>query len=176
MINLVKGTTPLVAIPMHVAEDLTSRFLNVINLFNGTIPLVAIQMQALRVNNDNVALVFTKVLDELSRGLVDEDEEVQEVADRGYWESRGSKATLTMVDQLMQIVHEVDPALELKYNKFYVGLAKDRQPHNFVVFRPPKNMLMLTLRLQPSPETQASLEASGVEVVDYDKREAGFLL
>jgi len=159
-----------------IAEDITTRFLNVINLFNGTIPLVAIQMQALRVNNDNVALVFTKVLDELSRGLVDEDEEVQEVADRGYWESRGSKATLTMVDQLMQIVHDVDPALELKYNKFYVGLAKDGQPHNFVVFRPRKNTLMLTLRLQPSAETQASLEASGVEVVDFDKREAGYRL
>lgn len=29
-----------------VAEDITSRFLNVISLFNGTIPFVAIQMQA----------------------------------------------------------------------------------------------------------------------------------
>ena len=31
-----------------VAEDITSRFLNVINLFNGMIPLIAIQMRALR--------------------------------------------------------------------------------------------------------------------------------
>src|SRR5215475_8452733 len=31
-----------------VAEDITSRFLNVINLFNSAIPLVAIQLQALR--------------------------------------------------------------------------------------------------------------------------------
>ena len=31
-----------------VAEDITSRFLNVISLFNGTIPFIAIQMQALR--------------------------------------------------------------------------------------------------------------------------------
>jgi hypothetical protein len=37
--------------------------------------------------------------------------------------------------------------LELKYNKFYVGLAKDGQPHNFVVSRPRKNALMLTIRL-----------------------------
>ena len=28
-----------------VAEDITSRFLNIVSLFNGTIPLVAIQMQ-----------------------------------------------------------------------------------------------------------------------------------
>jgi predicted transport protein len=148
--------------------------LNIINLFNGTIPLVAIQMQAFRLNDDNVGLVFTTVLDELSRGLVDDDEEVQEVADRGYWESRGSKATLAMVDQLLQIVHEFDPGLEPKYNKFYVGLAKDGQPHNFVVFRPRKNTLMLTVRLQPSAETQTRLEGSGLEVLDFDKREGGY--
>src|SRR5438477_4003691 len=105
-----------------VAEDITNRFLNVISLFNGTIPFVAIQMQALKVNDD-VALVFTTVMDELTRGLVDEDEEVQEVTDRGYWESRGTKATLAMVDQLLNIIHEFDPTLELKYNKFYIGLA-----------------------------------------------------
>src|ERR1700730_4480991 len=69
-----------------VAEDITSRFLNVISLFNGTIPLIAVQMQALRVNDD-ITLVFTTVMDELTRGPVDEDEDVQEVTDRGYWDA-----------------------------------------------------------------------------------------
>jgi hypothetical protein len=48
-----------------IAEDITSRFLNVISLFNGTIPLIAIQMQALRVAG-KLTLVFTRVIDELS--------------------------------------------------------------------------------------------------------------
>src|SRR3974377_1754694 len=47
-----------------VAEDITSRFLNVIHLFNGIIPIIAIQMQAYEIN-DGVALTFTKVIDEL---------------------------------------------------------------------------------------------------------------
>src|SRR5262245_5999203 len=80
-----------------VAEDITSRFLNVINLFNGFIPLVAIQMQAFRLD-EQVFLVCTTVLDEMRLGLVDEDEEVQEVTDRTYWEQRGSKVTLSMAD------------------------------------------------------------------------------
>ncbi len=33
-----------------IAEDITTRFLNVINLFNGAIPLVAIQMNAFLAN------------------------------------------------------------------------------------------------------------------------------
>ena len=52
-----------------VAEEITSRFLNVISLFNGFIPLVAIQMQALRFG-DQVSLVFTTVLNEMRLGLV----------------------------------------------------------------------------------------------------------
>src|ERR1700686_4294420 len=59
-----------------VAEDITSRFLNVVALFNGVIPLIALQMQALKVG-EHTTLIFTKVMDELSRGLVDEDEDAE---------------------------------------------------------------------------------------------------
>ena len=156
-----------------VAEDITGRFLNVISLFNGTIPLIAIQMQALRVN-DAITLVFTTVMDELTRGPVDEDEE-QEVTDRGYWENRGTRATLAMVDQLLRIVHEFDPALELKFNKFYIGLAKNgRPPQNFVVFRPRKKSLVLSIRLKQSAETESKLQESGLEALEFDKREGGY--
>src|SRR6266436_1313049 len=57
-----------------IAEDITSRFLNVVSLFNGHIPIIAMQMQALKIGN-NVSLVFTKVMDEMTRGAVDEDED-----------------------------------------------------------------------------------------------------
>ena len=54
-------------------------------------PLIAIQMQALKVGN-NLTLVFTQVLDELLRGLVDEDEDADaEPTDRAYWEKRATK-------------------------------------------------------------------------------------
>ena len=58
-----------------IAESITSRFLNVIGLFNGMIPLIAIQMTAIKTES-GVGLNFTKVLDEVSLGLVDDDEEV----------------------------------------------------------------------------------------------------
>jgi hypothetical protein len=152
-----------------VAEDITSRFLNVLNLFNGTIPLIALQMSAFKYE-DKVSLVFTKVIDENRRGLVDEDEEVQEVTDRGYWENRGSKSTLAMVDELYEIIKTIDPELELKYNKFYIGLAKESKPSNFVVFRPKKSFLRLEPRLERSDSTQARLETEGLDVMDYDER------
>jgi hypothetical protein len=99
-----------------VAEDITSRFLNVLALFNGFIPLVAIQMNAVKIG-DHISLVCATVLDEMRLGLVDDDGLV-EPADRGYWEKRGSKGTLAVADELFEIIRGFDSSLELKYNKF----------------------------------------------------------
>lgn len=152
-----------------VAEDITSRFLNVINLFNGTIPLVALQLNALRIG-DNVSLVFTKVLDELQLGLVGEDEEVQAVTDRSYWEKRATKKTLAMTDSLFAALKELDRDLDLKYNKFYIGLARDGQPSNFVLFKPKKEFLRIEVRLEKTDELDARLEEAGLDVMDYDRK------
>lgn len=151
-----------------VAEDITSRFLNVINLFNGMIPLIAIQMKALRIGNQ-VGLMFTTVVDQLVLGLEEEDGE-GEPTDRAYWDSRGSKKTVAMADQLLEIARSHDPALELKYNKFYIGLANQGQPHNFVTFCPKKAFVRFEPRIKSSPETQERLEAAGLDVMDYDTR------
>lgn len=152
-----------------VAEDITSRFLNVVSLLNGMIPLMAIQINALRAG-DQLGLVFTTVVDQLSLGLVDEDEETQEVTDRPYWEARGSKKAVQMADEFLAIAQEFEPSLELKYNKFYIGLAKDGQPRNFIMVRPKKGFIRFEPRLQSSPETTEQLEANGLDVMDYDSR------
>ena len=149
-----------------VAENVTARFLNVISLFNGTIPLVAIQMSALQLG-DQIGLIFTTVLDQMTLGL-DDGEEEQDVTDRAYWEKRGSQKTLALADELHKMVQELDSALELKYNKFYIGLSKNGQACNFVVFRPKKSFIRLEPRLKKSQDRQERLENAGLDVMDYD--------
>jgi hypothetical protein len=126
-------------------------------------------MNAIRFG-DQVSLVFTIVMDELSLGLVGDDEEVQAVADRAYWENRGTKATVAMADDVLALIRSFDPLLELKYNKFYIGLAKNGQPNNFAIFRPRKNGLNLEVRLKPLDEVTQELEQVGLDVMDYDKK------
>jgi hypothetical protein len=152
-----------------VAEDITSRFLNVVSLFNGMIPLVAIQMNALKIGNQ-VGLVFTTVVDQMTLGLVEEDEETQEVTDRAYWENRGSKKTVAMADSILELAKQFDDKLELKYNKFYIGMAKDGQPTNFLIFRPKKGFIRLEPRIKNSTETTERFENAGLDVMDYDSR------
>ena len=154
-----------------VAEDITSRFLNVVSLFNGTIPLIALQMQALKVG-EHTTLVFTTVMDELTRGVVDEDEDAEAApTDRNYWEhDKGTKDTVDMADQALELAQTFDPTLELKYNKFYIGLARNGQPFNFVTFRPKKAHMTLELKLKQSEEIDAKIDGAGLDTLEYSKR------
>ena len=153
-----------------VAEDITSRFLNVVGLFNGFIPLIALQMSAVKFD-DQISLLFTKVMDAMTLGLPEEDEEGQAATDRNYWESiRGTKATVAMADDILKLANGFAPDLELKYNKFYIGLAQGGRPNNFVVLRPQKSSIRAEIRLAPSAEVDQELEHAGITVMDYDKR------
>lgn len=152
-----------------IAEDITSRFLNVISLFNGFIPLIAIQMNAYKFGNE-IGLVFTKVLDEMPLGLIEEDEEIQEATDRDYWLKRGTQATVKMADEMLSLINSFKPGYELKYNKFYIGLAKDGQPNNFAIFRPKKNYMRLELKLPKSDDVDQIIETNDLDEMGYDNR------
>jgi hypothetical protein len=158
-----------------IAEDITSRFLNVISLFNGFIPLIALQMNAYKFGEE-IGLVFTKVLDEMPLGLVEEDEEVQEITNRDYWIKRGTDTTVRMADEVLDIVNSIKPGFNLKYNKFYIGLARDGQANNFVVFRPKKNYMRLELKLPKSNEVDEMIEKNDLEEMDYDSRWGAYRL
>jgi len=152
-----------------IAEDITSRFLNIISVFNGFIPLIAIQMNAYKVKEDYF-LLFTTVLDEISLGLL-EEEEIREVTDRNYWETvRGTKKTVAIVDEFLNIISEFAPGYELKYNKFYIGLAKDEQPDNFVLFKARKSSFNIALKIKQSDEIEKMIEDAGLDLMNYDKR------
>lgn len=153
-----------------IAEEITSRFLNVIGLFNGTIPLIAIQLTAYK-NGDDYFLTFNKVLDEMNLGLVDEDEEISEVTDRNYWETKkGTPKTVKIVDEALNLITEVISGYQLKYNKFYIGLVQNGRADNFILFRAKKNFTRMEIRLEKSEELENEIENRGIELMDYDKR------
>ena len=159
-----------------IAEDITSRFLNVISLFNGSIPLIAIQVSAIE-TAEGVGLHFTKVLDVQSLGLVDDDEAVAEITDRDYWlQKRGTPQTVAMADKLLSYVLEFDPDAELNYNKFYIGLKINGRAKNYTVFRPKKGFLGLSIRVPETEENDALINSAGLVTYDYDKHWGAYRL
>jgi hypothetical protein len=151
-----------------VAEDVTSRFLNVIGLFNGSIPLIAVQMNAIQVK-DAMTLVFTTVVGRFSRGLVDEDE-VADV-DRSYWETRSTKDMMAFTDELLDVLKSLDASVCLNYNKGYIGLGKGGKRSNFVFFTPKKSKVGVAVRLPQATAIDAELGKAGLEVLGYNNRD-----
>lgn len=152
-----------------VAEDMTSRFLNVIGLFNGFIPIIAIQMQALKVN-EGIALVFTKVLDELQLGIDDTATSEKIVRTRSDWEQKVPKNILQLVDELFENIKKLDSSYELNYRKYFIGLARSGIANNFVHFKPKQKFLKITFKCEQSDELEKQLETAGIELLGYEKK------
>ena len=126
-----------------VAEEITSRFWNIINLFNRSIPLIAIQLDAREVNGA-LTLNFIKVLDEINFSD-SEDYEKSEPADRAYWEKKSDPKMLELVDFFKQSSNKFFPTIDLKYNKHYIATKKQNKVDNAIHFRPFKDSLDLRI-------------------------------
>lgn len=151
-----------------IAEEITSRFFNVISLFNASIPIIAIQMNAFKADG-NVAITFNTILDVQHLGLTGEDEETSEITDRNYWLHKGSEQTIKLADDVLKKIQQFSQNFELKYNKFYIGLADAGVPNNFVIFRPRKKYLRIEIRLPVSKEIDRKIELAGLDEISYDK-------
>jgi hypothetical protein len=117
-----------------VAENVTTRFLNVLGLVAGSIPFIAIQLSALQVG-DQIALNFVRVLDRTP--LRDDDVEEVVSADRQYWIERGSAETVALADSMLQIINEkADPKLQIKYNRSYITLHDGSRTTSLVKWIP----------------------------------------
>ena len=150
-----------------IAEDITSRFFNVISLFGGNIPIIAIQLKALKYDN-RISLFFTTVLNTTEYNEPEED--VSEPTDRKYWEEKGSEFSLTLTDELLRLSEQVAPGYSLKYNKYYIGLAKNGLAKNYISFTPRKEVVILSLKIAHEKEIDDELQASDLEILAYDNQ------
>ena len=148
-----------------VAEDITTRFLNVLALFAGTIPFIAIQLNALKVG-EQIVLNFVRVLDQ--RLLRRDDTETIEsaAADKAYWINKGSGETVDLAEKIVGIVNEkasAKAAYRLNFNRHYIGLHDGTASRNFIQFRPRRRHVLLIISLDDAPSWVARLQQAGLD-------------
>ncbi len=158
-----------------VAEEITSRFYNVISLFNSAIPLIALKMTAIENQDGSIGLLFTKVLD-LATSSQLEDDEPSEQTDRNYWEKQASKKVLQGIDHALGLIQKFEPKAQLSYNKFYLGIWVNGRANNFAVFRPRKNYFWLDVKLERTDANDALIRSAGFEEIQYSLREGRYRL
>lgn len=158
-----------------VAENVTSRFLNVIGLFNSVIPIIAIQLNALRVD-DAIVLDFVRVLDLVQRG---EDEDGQNTVSvgRADWESWSSKEAMALLDDCFEILRRFSANAQPSYKNGYIGVMFGNVVDNVVVFKPSKSEMRLNCyRLKDVAGWQKRLRTAGFTVIEKHEDRLVFYL
>ena len=146
-----------------VAEEITSRFFNVIRLLNRAVPIIALQLNAFQFG-DNVVLHFTKVLDVYETPDDEEDAPAEQV-DRRYWEKRVGPSSLLVVDELIAMV----PQARVTYNKYHIALGT--VGYNFCWLHPRRTsghcLVELRVGEEKASELVHQLEDAGISVSIY---------
>lgn len=148
-----------------IAEDITSRFLNVLSLMSGSIPFVAIQLSALRVG-DHIVLDFVKVLDQTELRIDDTVEETGgEPVDRSYWEKNVGATVMGVCDEILRMInsHATIPR-QFNFLEQYFGLVGNGVVDNFIWFGPKrsKQIVHVTFRTVAAPQLHEEFEAAGL--------------
>lgn len=149
-----------------IAEDITTRFFNVINLFGeGRIPIIAIKMTCVEIENDKYSLLFTKIIDKTVQENVDDDRDIIST-DRKYWLNRSNDKNLNVVDEIFKIFYNINESTqkyELKYNKFYIGICKNSIANNFIYFKPNKQFVHVRIKSSKNSDTELQLDNTNFE-------------
>lgn len=152
-------------IAVLVAEDITSRFLNVISLMAGNIPMIAIQMSAIQIG-DQLAINFITVLNQTQLRQDDQSEPaVSQEIDRSFWENRVGGEVMGCVDGLLAAFQAANPGeYRLRYVKSHAGIAAPGERRNAVRIWPKKSFVNFALAVQNPEEWVSKLEAIGLPV------------
>lgn len=129
-----------------VAEDITSRFLNLISLLSGSIPLIAVQLSALRVD-DKIVLHFARILDQTELRS-DDEYELGDVGngslqkDRAWWEQQVPASILAMADRILKVADAAAGTPHtMQFLKKAINLVPNGLGERVVWLRPRKTVL-----------------------------------
>lgn len=148
-----------------IAEDITSRFLNIISLMAGNIPMIAIQLSALKVG-EQLVLNFVTVLNQTSLRRDDAAESVAQEVDRAVWDARVGQPIMRIADELLALVNERNGGnCKLRYLKQHCAISQTGDWHNLLRLLPKKNYLHVRLRVREPDAWLARLEEQGLVVV-----------
>lgn len=150
-----------------VAEDITTRFLNVVSLFNGAVPIAAVQLAAWEVNGA-LTLTPTVVLQPQTLGAED-DSVSSRTVDRSWWLKKASEASVQLAERFFErFVTPVAPDAKPNYLQGYIGMARHGVADNVILLHVRKSFVIANFKVPREDELSERLEQSGLETLPYD--------
>lgn len=141
-----------------VAEQITSRFFNVLRLLNRAVPLVAIKLGAFPVGDNNIVLHPVRVLDVIEEIADDEQVDPAEQTDRAYWERKSDPSSLAIMDKIISLFKNGGIEPKLTYNRHHIAMGTTG--YNFCWFHPRKTADHCHMEFRVEAETRDSILSS----------------
>ncbi len=157
-----------------VAEDVTSRFLNVISILGNSIPLIVLQLDTRSFGN-NLFLNFIKVIDHVERFEEEEDLNIEKT-DREYWLNKKHKDSMKLFDTITDLYKEFDSDISLTYNKGHIAMGGEGK-RNYAWFEPRSSSyitLGMRFKVEDFDRVLDMCDKSGFEVLSRRKRSIKF--
>jgi hypothetical protein len=158
-----------------VAEQITTRFFNVLRLLHRAIPLIAVKLSAFRLEDGSIVLHPVTVLDVIEE-IADVDTVDQaEQADRPYWEKKSATASLGVMDSIVSSLRAdgMEPRINNRYH-----IAIGTTGYNFGWFHPRKTIGHCYVECRVGAEAResilTSLQDAGVDASPVRADKIGF--
>lgn len=150
-------------IAVLIAEDITSRFLNVLSLLSGTIPMIAIQVNALQVGQQ-IVLDFVKVLDQSLLRTDDTSVEASPTVNREFYETKRSTPSMVKhADSLLKVINSKSKwEYSFHFVKAYMGIKEGSAVRNFVLFQPRKKHFRLSVQIANKKAWDDRFDEAGI--------------
>ncbi len=143
-----------------VAEEITSRFFNVISLFNQSIPIIALKLTALKLG-DQYGIIFTKILDYERKGMETDDD--SQTTTREDWIKWSAASTMAIADQILAIAKELNSGFEFKYTKSYITTKLRGAGRTLIYLIPQKKALKMWVTLKSDPTLDKLCQDAGID-------------
>lgn len=143
-----------------VAEDITSRFFNVIRLLNRAVPVIALQLSAFELDG-SIALNFVKVLD-IYEEVEPVDERVTVGTTRAEWEKKANPDSLAVMDAIIDVINKSGLQPRVTYNQTHVAVGTSG--YNFLWLHPKKAASYCPMHFRSEPADRDHIIAQLREV------------
>ncbi len=140
-----------------VAEQITTRFFNVLRLLNRAVPLIAVKLSAFQMG-DKIILHPITVLDVIEESADQDVLDPVERADRTYWEKKMPPAVLIVTDKIVSALRTTSVEPRLTYNRGHIALGTTGR--NFCWFHPRKLAENCHIEIRVTPETRDAIVSS----------------
>lgn len=138
-----------------VAEQITSRFFNILRLLNRAVPMIAVQLSAFRFD-ESIVLHAVTVLDVVEE-IADIDPPVEQT-NRAYWEKKSDSASLAVMDKIVASLRTDSIQPILTYNRH--GIPLGTTGYHFCWFHPRKTPGYCHISFRTAGETRGALVSS----------------